>query len=83
MRGGGRSPNNLRGGPGQYNLCLPISTHIFLQFLCETGKSHKCTKLKGKMIINVTLCDLKVLAKLILSILFFNFLYYQILLRQI
>ena len=27
---------------------------IFLQFLCETGKNHKYTKLKGK-IINVTL----------------------------
>ena len=23
--------------------------------LCETGKNHKCTKLKGKMIINGTL----------------------------
>ena len=28
---------------------------IFLQFLCETGKNHKRTKLKGKIIINVTL----------------------------
>ena len=31
------------------------STRLFLQFLCETGKNHKCTKLKGKIIINVTL----------------------------
>ena len=32
-----------------------LSTHLFLQFLCETGNNHKCTKLKGKIIINVTL----------------------------
>ena len=24
-------------------------------YLCETGKNHNCTKLKGKIIINVTL----------------------------
>ena len=23
--------------------------------ICETGKNHKCTKLKGKIIMNVTL----------------------------
>ena len=28
---------------------------LFLQFLCGTGKNHKCTKMKGKIIINVTL----------------------------
>ena len=41
-----RNSHNLigvgSGGGGEY------STHIFLQFLCETGKYHKCTKLKGK-----------------------------------
>ena len=33
--------------------------------------------MKGKIIINVTKCDLKILAKLFLSILFLNFLDYQ------
>ena len=51
-------PNNLR-GRGQHTICPPpppqSSTHLFLQFLCETVKNHKCTKLKGKIIINVTL----------------------------
>ena len=49
--------SNLRGG-----LTYPMpppppqkSSHIFLPFLCETGKNHNCTKLKGKIIINVTL----------------------------
>ena len=28
---------------------------LFLHFLCGTGKNHKCTKLKGKIIIDVTL----------------------------
>ena len=59
--GGSRPTNNLRGG--QHTLCPPppprptpqYSTHIFLQFLFETGKNHKCSKLKGKIIINVTL----------------------------
>ena len=36
-------------------------------------------RLNGKIIINVTLIDLKVLAKLFISILFLNFLQYQIL----
>ena len=45
--GGGGGGANLRGG--QHTLWPPqISTQIFLQFLCETGKNHKCTKLKGK-----------------------------------
>ena len=55
--GGGRPPYNLRGGP-TYPLGPPTnnqSTHIFLQFLCETGKNHKGTKLKGRIIVNVTL----------------------------
>ena len=61
-RGGG---NNLRGGP-TYPLPPPpppplihpptlIHPTHFLQFLCEKGKNHKRTKLKGKIIINVTL----------------------------
>ena len=60
-RGGGggggqgvcRPPNNLRGG-ATYPLPPPphLSTHIFLQFIYKTGKNHK---LKGKIIINVTL----------------------------
>ena len=40
---------------GQHTLCpLIIHPHI-LQFLCEMWKNHNCTKLKGKIIINVTL----------------------------
>ena len=56
--GGGRaSCNNLTGGGGgQHTLWPPNNPPTFsLQFLCETGKNHKCTKLKGKIIINVTL----------------------------
>ena len=45
-------PNNLSGG---IPFGPPIIHPPFLQFLCETGKNHKCTKLKGKIIINVTL----------------------------
>ena len=52
--GGGQAPpNNLSaGGGGGATYPFP---HLFLQFLCETGKNHNCTKLKGKMVINVTL----------------------------
>ena len=63
QRGEPGSPNNLRGGEGGggggggggATYPLEYSTHLFLQFLCKTGKNHKCTKLKGKIIINVTL----------------------------
>ena len=53
-RGAGPPPNNLRGG-ATYPLPPPHPpnnhTYNFFQFLCETGKNHKCTKLKGKIII--------------------------------
>ena len=50
---GGRGGGGVRPIPN--NLAPQYSTDIFLQFLCETGKNHKCTKLRGKIIINVTL----------------------------
>ena len=63
-QGGAMPHNNLRGGGLTYPLPPSLtppppptqqSTHLFLQFLCETGKNHKFTKLKGKIIRNVTL----------------------------
>ena len=53
-QGGPGPPNNLGGGGPTYPLAPPI-IHPPFQFLCEAGKNHKCTKLKGKIIINVTL----------------------------
>ena len=58
--GGGRGqppPNNLRVGGGVAKIPFgpPIIHPPFLQFLCESVKNHKCTKLKGKIIINVAL----------------------------
>ena len=43
--GGAGRPNNLTGGNIPFG--PPIIHPHFLQFLCETGKNHKCTKLKG------------------------------------
>ena len=57
-RGGGQPPSQLfeRGGNIPFAPPPPIiHPHFFLQFLCETGKNHNCTKLKGKIMINVTL----------------------------
>ena len=51
--GGGGGQGGARGGPGPHNNLrgeanIPFgpqySTHLFLQFLCETGKNHKCIK---------------------------------------
>ena len=52
--GGGSGPPIIWEG-GQHTLWPPPIIHPPFQFLCETGKNHKCTKLKGKIIINVTL----------------------------
>ena len=52
-RGGQAPPIIWEGGP-TYLLAPPIIHPHFLQFLCETGKNHNCTKLKGKIIINIT-----------------------------
>ena len=53
-RGGARPPPIIWEGGPTYPLAPPI-IHPPFQFLCEAGKNHKCTKLKGKIIINVTL----------------------------
>ena len=47
---------------------LNVLVKVFLSVLncmgvCDTGKSHKCTKLKGKIIRYVTLIYLNVLVK--------------------
>ena len=54
--GGGAGPptNNLRGG--QHTLWLPNNPPTFsFNFYVKQEKKHKCTKLKGKIIINATL----------------------------
>ena len=49
------TPINLRGG-GQHTLWLPKNIPIFsCKQDVKQEKNHKCTKLKGKIIINVTL----------------------------
>ena len=58
-RGGGQGgpgpPNNLRGGP-TYPLPPPNNPPTFsFNFYVKQEKNHKCTKLKGKIIINATL----------------------------
>ena len=54
--GGGRPPpNNLGGGPA-YPLAPPNNPPAFsFNFYVKREKNHQCTKLKGKIIINVTL----------------------------
>ena len=74
--GGGDGPPIIREG-GQHTLWPPKNPPTFsFNFYVKKSQS---TKLKGKIIINVTLINLKVHVKLFLSILFLNFLYYQIL----
>ena len=57
--GGSPPPNNLRGGPTYPLPPPPPPTNnpptFFLNFYMKQEKNHKCTKLKGKIIINVTL----------------------------
>ena len=55
--GGARPPNNLRGGATYPLAPLPLNNPptCFFNFYVKQEKNHKCTKLKGKMIINVTL----------------------------
>ena len=53
--GGGRPPNNLRGG-GNIPFWPPNNPPTFsFNFFVKQEKNHKCTKLKGKIIIHVTL----------------------------
>ena len=52
--GRGSPPNNLRGGP-TYPLPPPIIHPPFPSISMWNRKNHKCTKLKGKIIINATL----------------------------
>ena len=58
-RGGARGagpPNNLRGGGGNIPFGPPNNPPTFsFNFYVKQGKNHKCTKLKRKIIINVTL----------------------------
>ena len=53
-RGGPGPPNNFGGGEGQHTL-WPPNNPPFPSISMWNGKNHKCTKLKGKIIINVTL----------------------------
>ena len=72
---GGRPPNNLRGGPTYHLLPHPNNPPTYsVNFYVKQEKNHKCTKLKGKIIINVTLIWFEGAGKTILSILSMNFL---------
>ena len=60
MQGGGQAPspipNNLRGG--QHTICAPPPNNpptFSFNFYVKQEKNHKCTKLKSKITINVTL----------------------------
>ena len=53
-RGGARPPNNLSEGP-TYPLDPNNPPTFSFNFYVKHEKNHKCTKLKGKIIINVTL----------------------------
>ena len=52
--GGGQAPNNVRGGQLRFGPPTNNPSTFSFNVLYETGKNHKCTKLKGKIIINVT-----------------------------
>ena len=60
-RGGGAGgpgpppPNNFRGGGGNIPFGPPIIYPPFLWISMWNRKNHKCTRLKGKIIINATL----------------------------
>ena len=51
--GGGQAPNNFRGANIPY--APPIIHPLFPSISMGNRKNHKCTKLKGKIIINATL----------------------------
>ena len=54
--GGEGTRNNLRGGGGGNIPFAPNNPSTFsFNFYVKQEKNHKCTKLKGKIIINATL----------------------------
>ena len=67
--GGQPPPNNLRGGGGATYLLPPSPNNppIFsFNFYVKQEKNHKCTKLKGKILKNVTLIRFEGTCKTIL-----------------
>ena len=54
--GPGPPPNNLKGGGGNIPFAPPNNPPTFsFNFYVKQQKTHKCAKLKGKIIINETL----------------------------
>ena len=60
--GGSPTPNNLRGGPTYLLAAAPPPNNpptFSFNFYVKLEKTHKCTKLKGKIITNVTLIKIE------------------------